>query len=117
MRKLSAVLVVVIFCALSVADGKQKGTTNLKDVQPAGITDKENKNQQYDFIFDASGLHYTCRTSHKNSVKITDFVVGTDVNYEIDGNKCKLKNTGGKKVDCTVVRVEKATASQSAPHN
>jgi hypothetical protein len=112
MRTLIAVLVLLTICALTAAGEKQKGTTNLKDVQPAGITDKKNKNQQFDFIFDASGMHYTCRSSHKNSVKITDFVVGTDVNFEIDGNKTKLKNTAGKKVECTVVRVEKSATSQ-----
>jgi hypothetical protein len=111
-RKLSAVLLVVLICALTAAAEKQKGITNLKDVQPAGITDKKNKNQQYDFVFDAVGMHYTCRSSHKNSVKITDFVVGSDLNFEINGNKAKLKNTSGKKVDCTVVRVERMSASQ-----
>ena len=50
-------------------------------------------------------------SSHNKSVKITDYVVGTDVNYEIDGNKTKLKNTAGKKVECTVVRVEKIGAT------
>jgi hypothetical protein len=112
MGKLSAVLVVIMICALSATGEKQKGITNLKDVQPAGTTDKK-----YDFIFEASGMHYTCRTSYKNSVKVTDFVVGTDVNYEINGQKGKLKNTRGKNVDCTVVRVEKLPASPSAPPN
>jgi hypothetical protein len=111
MRKLNAVLLVVSICALTATAEKQKGITNLKDVQPAGITDKKNKNQQYDFTFDAVGMHYTCRSSHKDSVKVTDFVVGTDVNFEVNGNKAKLKNTAGKKVDCTVVRVEKASTS------
>jgi hypothetical protein len=117
MGKLSAVLILVMICALSATGEKQKGITNLKDVQPAGTTDKKNKNQQYDLIFEASGMHYTCRTSYKDSVKITDFVVGTDVNYEINGHKGKLKNTRGKKVDCTVVRVEKLPTTQSAPPN
>src|SRR5215831_18530129 len=117
MRKMSAVLIVLVICALSAAAEKQKGVTNLKDVQPAGTTDKKNKNQQFDLIFETSGMHYICRTSHNKSIKITDFVVGTDVNYEIDGNKGKLKNGSGKKVDCTVVRVEKLASSQGAPQN
>jgi hypothetical protein len=67
---------------------KDTGTTTLKDVQPAGTTDtKEKKKQQYDFIFEASGNHYTCRTSPKTSVKAVDFVVGSDVKYEVDGEK------------------------------
>src|SRR5215467_12672227 len=117
MRKMSAVLIVLVICALSAVGEKQKGITNLKDVQPAGTTDKKKKNQQYDLIFETSGMHYICRTSHNKSIKITDFVVGMDVNYEINGNKGKLKNTNGKKVDCTVVRVEKIKAPTPAAQN
>ena len=91
---------------------KDTGTTTLKDVQPAGTISKENKNQQYDFIFEASGNHYTCRTSPKTSVKAVDFVVGSDVKYEVDGDKGKLKTTAGKEVKCTVVRVEKVSGSK-----
>ena len=112
MRRLMAVVLLVVMCVLTAAGAKQKGITNLKDVQPAGETDKKKKNQQYDFIFDAVGMHYTCRSSHSKSVNVTDFVVGSDVNFEINGNKGKLKNTWGKKVDCTVVRVERLTTSQ-----
>jgi hypothetical protein len=43
-------------------------------------------------------------------VKATDFVVGSDVKYEVDGDKGQLKTTAGKQVKCTVVRVEKASA-------
>jgi hypothetical protein len=113
MRKVSAVLIVIFICALWAVGEKQKGLTTLKDVQPAGTTDKKKKNQQYDLVFEAMGMHYTCRTSHDKSIKITDFVVGTNVDYEIDGNKSKLKNTAGKKVGCTVVRVEKIAGPQA----
>ena len=40
-------------------------------------------------------------------MKVIDFVVGTDLKYELDGDKGKLKTTAGKEVKCTVVRVEK----------
>jgi hypothetical protein len=43
-------------------------------------------------------------------VKATDFVVGGDVKYEVDGDKGQLKTTSGKQVKCTVVRVEKISA-------
>ena len=117
MRRRIAVLLMAMMSALTASAAKRDtGTTTLKDVQTAGTTDtkdtKDNKNQQYDFIFDASGHHYTCRTSPKNSVKATDFVVGTDVKYEVDGDKGKLKTTAGKEVKCTVVRVEKASPPQ-----
>jgi hypothetical protein len=101
-------------CALPArAAKKNTGTTTLKDVQPAGTTDtKDLKKQRYDFIFEASGHHYTCRTSPKTSVKATDFVVGRDVKYEVDGDKGKLKTTAGKDVKCTVVRVEGLSTPQ-----
>ena len=109
MRRWIAVLLLIMVVDLSArAAKKDAGTTALKDVQPAGTTDtKDKKKQQYDFIFEASGKHYTCRTSPKTSVKAIDFVVGSDVKYEVDGDKGKLKTTAGKQVKCTVVRVEK----------
>ena len=111
MRRWIAVLLMAMMSALTASAAKKDtGTTTLKDVQTAGTTDtKDNKNQQYDFIFEASGNHYTCRTSPKTSVKAIDFVVGSEVKYELDSDKAKLKTTAGKEVKCTVVRVEKAS--------
>jgi hypothetical protein len=113
MRKLGAILILVTLCAVTVSVAeKQKGTTNLQDVQPVGITDKKNKNQQLDFSFEASGMHYTCRTSPKTSVKATDFVVGHVVDFEVNGDNGKLKNKNGKSVKCKVVRVENLSKPQ-----
>ena len=44
----------------------------------------------------------------------TDFVVGTNIKYELDGNKVKIETPEGKKVECKVVRVEATSASN--PH-
>ena len=109
MQRWIAVLLLTMVGALPASAAKKNaGATTLKDVQPAGTTDtKDKKKQQYDFIFEASGNHYTCRTGPKTSVKAVDFVVGNDVKYEVDGDKGKLKTTAGKEVKCTVVRVEK----------
>jgi hypothetical protein len=106
-------LAVIIFVALHAASAsKETGTTVLKDVQPAGTTAKNHKHQQYDLsVSTTSGTDYTCRTNEKNEVKATDFVVGSNVVYEFKDNKGKLKSSGGKKVDCTVVRVANAAAS------
>jgi len=114
MRRWIAVLLLTMLGVLTASAAKKNaGATTLKDVQPAGTTDtKEKKNQQYDFIFEASGNHYTCRTSPKTSVKVIDFVVGSDVKYELDSEKGKLKTAAGKEVKCTVVRVEKISAPQ-----
>ena len=114
MRRWIVVLLLTMVSAITAsAAQKDAGATTLKDVQPAGTTDtKDKKKQQYDFIFEASGNHYTCRTSPKKSVKAVDFVVGSEMKYELDGDKGKLKTTAGKEVQCTVVRVEKVSAPQ-----
>jgi hypothetical protein len=111
MRRWIAVLLMTVLVDLTASAAKKDaGTTTLKDVQPAGTTDtKDKKKQQYDFIFEASGNRYTCRTSPKTSVKAIDFVVGSDVKYEVDGDESKLKTAAGKQVKCTVVRVEKVS--------
>lgn len=110
MSKRIAVLLLVMASVIPTMAKKDKGATTLKDLQPAGTTDtKDKKNQQYDFTFEVSGNSYTCRTSPKKSLKATEFVVGSDVKYEIDGDKAKLKSASGKEVKCTVVRVEKAS--------
>ena len=115
MRYVYCAVLLFVVCAPFAMAKKAKGTTTLKDVQPAGTTDKKNKNQQFDFSFDASGMSYVCRTSHKTKVKATDFVVGTNQTYELDEHEGKLKNTSGKQVKCTVVRVEKLPAASAAP--
>ena len=110
MRNLKVLLLLSIMCALPVsAASKQKGSTTLKDFQPAGTTDKNNKNQQYDMTFVVSGNEYTCRA--KDKLKATDFVVGTEIAYEIDNYKAKVKSSTGKQTSCTVVRVEKLPAT------
>ena len=115
MRRSIAVLLLIVVGALPAsAAKKEKGTTTLKDVQATGTTDNKNKNQQFDFTFDASGMSYVCRTSHKTEVKATDFVVGADLTYELDEHKGKLKNSSGEQVKCTVVRVEKLPTPAAA---
>jgi hypothetical protein len=106
-RKLSAALLLVLVCTLPATAGdKQKGTASLKDFQPAGTTDKKHKHQQFDFTFVVSGTQYTCRSPEGTKLKATEFPVGSDITYEIDKDKGKVKNTSGKEVKCTVMRVE-----------
>jgi len=110
MHRWMTFLIVVILSASAIAGSKDTGQTTLKDIQPAGTTDKNHKTQQYDLSFiSTSGKEYTCRTGDKTKVKATDFVVGSEIGYEIKDNKGKLKS-GGKQVDCTVVRVANASA-------
>jgi hypothetical protein len=99
-------LLIVTMAIAASAAVKLQGMTTLKDFQPTGTTDKSHKHQQYDLFFVGQGKQYTCRTSGDKSLKATDFVVGGDLRYQLDGNKGKLRNAGGQQVQCTVVRVE-----------
>jgi hypothetical protein len=108
MRRFSIFALALLLTVNANAGKKDSGKTTLKDLQPAGTTDQKNKNQQFDFSFSASGKDYTCRTSHKTKLKATDFVVGSELKYEVDENKGKLKNSDGKKVECSIVRVANA---------
>ncbi|MBV8810244.1 MAG: hypothetical protein JO033_16360 [Acidobacteriaceae bacterium] len=112
MRRLIALTMLTMVALNAVAGAKDSGTTTLKDVQPVGVTDKKHKHQQYDLSFISStGKDYTCRTGEKTSVKATDLVVGSNVNYQVDGNKGKMKTSAGKQFSCTIVRVAIAPAS------
>lgn len=107
-RLVLAILVLATIPAL--ADKKLQGTTTLKDLQPTGMPDKHHKHQAYDLSFSAADKAYTCRTNPDKSMDATDFVVGTDVKYEIDGKKVKIKTPEGKQVQCKIVRVEAVSA-------
>jgi hypothetical protein len=119
MRKGNTIALFVLAAVITATAGsKTEGTTTLKDFQPSGTTDKKtHKNQQYDLSFAAEGKQYTCRSVEKESLKATDFVVGSDVQYEINGDKGKVKNASGKKVECTVMRVAELppAAAPAAP--
>ena len=99
-----------IAATLSASAAKLNGAAALKDLQPFGTTDKEHKHQAYDLSFDAEGHSYTCRTDPKKSIDATEFVVGSQINYEIDKNKAKIKTPQNKKLECKIVRVEKSPA-------
>ncbi len=111
MRKILTLLgIVLLMAVLAVAANKESGSTTLKDVQPAGTTDKKHKKQQFDLSFATSNNEYTCRTNENQKVQATDFVVGTQVTYKIDGNKGQVKSaSSGKNVKCTLVRVAAIT--------
>jgi uncharacterized protein YcfJ len=108
LRVTTTVVLVFVTAIPALAASKLKGTTTLKDFQPSGSVDKEHKHQAYDLFFEAQNMQYTCRTNPKKSVNATDFVVGSSVNYEIDGQNGKIRTTQGKQVECKIVRVEAA---------
>jgi len=107
----SAILALAAIAAtLSASAAKLNGSADLKDLQPFGTTDKDHKHQAYDLIFDAEGHNYTCRTNPKKSIDATEFVVGSQINYEIDKNKAKIKTRQNNKLECKIVRVERSPA-------
>ncbi|MGA8648420.1 MAG: hypothetical protein WCC05_12345, partial [Candidatus Sulfotelmatobacter sp.] len=101
MRKGNAIAILIMMFAITAAAGpKIEGTTTLKDFQSFGTVDKKtHKHQQYDLSFAAMGKLYTCRSVEKESLKATDFIVGSDVRYQINGDKGKVKNASGKEVE------------------
>ena len=112
MRCVMALTLLTMVTLSAVAGTKDSGNTALKDVQPAGTTDKKNKNQQYDLSFSSgAGKDYTCRTSQKTKIKATDFAVGSTVTYQVNGNKGKVKTSAGKQLECTIVRVANTPAA------
>lgn len=119
MRRLPIVTALIVAMALpSFAAKKVSGTTTLKDCQPANTPDNSKKNkthQTFDLSFDAEGKNYTCRTPPNKSMNATDFVVGGSINYEVDGQKATIKTSEGKKLQCTVVRVQELGRAAAPP--
>ena len=111
MRKTFALAIMLLLLASMVfAAKKDSGSTTLKNVEPAGTTDKKHKKQQFDLTFSGSTDDFTCRTNENEKVNATDWVVGTSITFSVNGNKGEVKNTSsGKKVKCTVVRVAALT--------
>jgi hypothetical protein len=114
MRKVIITAILVPALALPSLAAKFKGTATLKDTQTSGVKDKEHKHQAYDLFFDAEGKNYTCRTDSNKSMNATDFVVGTQMRYEIDGDKAKIWSSENKKVECKIVRVEATSSTLNA---
>jgi hypothetical protein len=107
MRKTTLAASLLFAVTLTASAGnKLQGTMTLKDLQPFGTKDKEHKHQAYDLSFQAQGKNYTCRTDSGKSTNATEFVVGTDMKYQIDGNKAKIKTPRNKELQCKIVRVE-----------
>jgi hypothetical protein len=107
MRKTTVAAFLLFAVTLTASAGnKLQGTMTLKDLQPFGTKDKEHKHQAYDLSFQAEGKNYTCRTDSGKSTNATEFVVGTDMKYQIDGNKAKIKTPQDKELQCKIVRVE-----------
>jgi hypothetical protein len=106
-------MLLTLTMAMTAMGAKIAGTTTLKDVQPTGSTDKKtHKHLQFDLFFDAKNMQYTCRSVQNKSMNATDFVVGSELQYQISGDNGKLRTANGKHVDCKIVRVEASSPTQ-----
>jgi hypothetical protein len=112
MHKITLAAVLLLATTLPATASKIEGSTILKDSQPTGTIDKEHKHQAYDLSFLASGKLYTCRTNSNDSMNATDFIVGHEMKYEINGKNVKIKTPEGKHVGCKIVRVEDTSTPQ-----
>jgi len=114
MRNLFILSLAFCLSGTALAAQKETGTTKLVNVEPAGTTEKHHKHQQYDFTFDAQTHEYTCRSKEGDKINATDFVVGSNIDYQVKGNKGKVKSSSGKQVSCTVVRVAELPTAPSS---
>jgi hypothetical protein len=113
MKKINLLMALMLTLTMTAMAAKIAGTTTLKDLQPTGTSNKKtHKHQQFDLFFDAQSMRYTCRTADNKSTNASDFVVGTELQYQISGDKGKLRTADGKHVDCKVVRVEATSLTQ-----
>ena len=80
-------------------------TATLKDLQTVGSTSKTQKHQQYDFVVDTPTNEYVCRTKLGSSLKPTQFVVGSTVEFKLNGQSGEAANSSGNHTKCSIVRV------------
>jgi signal transduction histidine kinase len=114
LKLITVTFLTVVIAIPALADHKFEGDTVLKDSQPAGVAnkhDKHMKHQVFDLTFDAAGNEYICRTDSDKSMNPMDFVVGSNIHYQVDGKKVKIMTANNKKVACNLVRVAVAPAA------
>jgi hypothetical protein len=101
---------VVLSGAALAADLVQ--TATLKDLQTVGTTSKKQKHQQYDLTIDTASNEYVCRTKLGSSMKPTQFVVGSPLQFKLNGQSGEATNSSGNHVKCGIVKVTAASGPQ-----
>ena len=105
LRKTSGLcLAAALFSTVALADSLVQ-TATLKDLQTVGSTSKKQKHQQYDLVIDTSTNEYICRTKLGSSLKPTQFVVGSSLQFKLNGQNGEATTSDGKKTKCGIVRV------------
>jgi hypothetical protein len=97
-------VVSALLSGVALAAGVIQSAT-LKDLQTVGTTSKKQKHQQYDFIVDTPTNEYVCRTKLGSSIKPTQFVVGSTLQFTVDGQKGQVRNPAGNHANCGIVKV------------
>src|SRR5580693_2260040 len=87
-------------------------TATLKDLQTVGTTSKKQKHQQYDLVLDTRTNEYVCRTKLGSSMKPTQFVVGSPLQFKLNGQSGEATNSSGNHVKCGIVKVTAASGPQ-----
>jgi hypothetical protein len=87
-------------------------TATIKDLQTVGSTTKKQKHQQYDLIIDTTSNEYVCRSKLGGTVKPTQFVVGSTVEFKQNGQNGEVKNSAGNNIKCGIVRVAALSSPQ-----
>jgi opacity protein-like surface antigen len=87
-------------------------TATLKDLQTVGTTSKKQKHQQYDLVLNTSTNEYVCRTKLGSSIKPTQFVVGSTLQFKVSGQNGEATNSDGNHIKCAIVKVAAASAPQ-----
>jgi opacity protein-like surface antigen len=97
--------VVTVMLSTAALAASVTQTATLKDLQTVGSTTKKQKHQQYDFVLDTPTNEYVCRTKLGSSIKPTQFVVGSTLEFKVDGQKGEVRNSAGNHSSCGIVKV------------
>jgi hypothetical protein len=111
LRKTSGLCLACAILSTAAMGANLVQTGTLKDLQTVGTTSKKQKHQQYDLVVDTSTNEYVCRTKLGNSFKPTQFVVGSSLQFTVNGQNGEATTSDGKKTKCAIVRVAAATAT------
>jgi hypothetical protein len=101
----TGILVCAAWISISAFAAKQTETGTLKDLRPVGSTTKKMKHQQFDFVIDTAAHEYTCRSNLGENVKATEYIVGSPIEFETNGQNGQVRTSAGKNAKCHIVRV------------
>jgi hypothetical protein len=106
-------LAAAVLSTVALAGDSLVQTATLKDLQTVGSTSKKQKHQQYDLVIDTSTNEYICRTKLGSSLKPTQFIVGSSLQFKLNGQNGEATTSDGKKTKCGIVRVAAVSAASA----